>query len=149
MAHDRPANFPPLTLTTMRLLTALDEADGRGGGGADKQQRLARTLDALYHDFWVEHREAHKPEVMAPLLGRVLGADEAAKVVAAASTEGKAALQRNTDEAFAAGAFGLPWMVCTNAAGETESFWGVDHLGQVAAFLGLPRPSTGGWKALL
>ncbi len=139
-----PDNFPPMTLGIMRQLAALDEADGRG-----RQQRLVQALDALFHDFWVEHRETHKPEVLGSLLGKVLGSDAAATVAAEASGTGKAALLRNTDEAFAAGAFGLPWMVCTNAAGQTESFWGVDHLGQVATFLGLKRPEAGGWKALL
>ncbi|KAL3963710.1 hypothetical protein ACCO45_000714 [Purpureocillium lilacinum] len=132
-----PDNFPPMTLGIMRQLAALDE------------QRLVQALDALFHDFWVEHRETHKPEVLGSLLGKVLGSDAAATVAAEASGTGKAALLRNTDEAFAAGAFGLPWMVCTNAAGQTESFWGVDHLGQVATFLGLKRPEAGGWKALL
>lgn len=70
----------------------------------------------------------------------------------AAKTAGKQKLLVNTDAAFAAGAFGLPWMVCTNAAGETEGFWGVDHLGQVAQFLGMDHRMLGqgkGWKALL
>jgi hypothetical protein len=42
-------------------------------------------------------------------------------------------------------------MVCTNAAGEKEGFWGVDHLGQVAQFLGLDRTKgkEKGWKAML
>lgn len=55
----------------------------------------------------------------------------------------------NTDKAFESGAFGLPWMVCTSATGETEGFWGVDHLGQVIQFLGLDRPAHSGWKAVL
>jgi hypothetical protein len=77
-------------------------------------------------------------------------------VLTASTTQGKALLAANTDQAFADGAFGLPWMVCTNAAGATEGFFGVDHLGQVAEFLGLRKGtgSTGtttgsGWRALL
>ncbi len=76
-------------------------------------------------------------------------------VLASAATTGKQALIANTDQAFDAGAFGLPWMVCTNAQGKTEGFFGVDHLGQVAQFLGLggrgvSEGSKGaGWKALL
>lgn len=73
---------------------------------------------------------------------------------ASTTTAGKALLLKLTDAAFDAGAFGLPWMVCTNPkTGATEGFWGVDHLGQVAQFLGLPVPKTAGdkagWKALL
>lgn len=69
--------------------------------------------------------------------------------LANASTIGKQALKANTDQAFADGAFGLPYMVCTNATGQTEGFWGVDHMGQVLRFMGLERPREGGWKALL
>jgi 2-hydroxychromene-2-carboxylate isomerase len=133
-----------MTLNIMRCLAALDGADGRGN-----QSRLIRTLNALYHDFWVGHCDTNNPEVLRLLLERVLSDDAAAEVIAAASGDGKTGLLRNTDEAFAAGAFGLPWIVCTNSRGETESFWGVDHIGQVAAFLGLQRPTTGAWKALL
>lgn len=63
--------------------------------------------------------------------------------------EGKEVLAKNTDQALADGAFGLPWFVATNAKEETESFWGVDHFGQVAAHLGIEKPKVGGWKALL
>jgi 2-hydroxychromene-2-carboxylate isomerase len=66
-----------------------------------------------------------------------------------ASKEGKKVLAENTDRAFADGAFGLPWFVCTNSKGEKESFWGVDHIGQVTEHLGLEKPKTGGWKAVL
>ena len=63
--------------------------------------------------------------------------------------EGKALLIKNTDLALADGAFGLPWLVATNSKGETETFWGVDHLGQVTQHLGLEQPKAGGWKSVL
>jgi 2-hydroxychromene-2-carboxylate isomerase len=66
-----------------------------------------------------------------------------------AGTEGKALLAKNTDLALADGAFGLPWFVATNEAGEKEAFWGVDHLAQVTEHLELGKPRTGGWKAVL
>lgn len=37
----------------------------------------------------------------------------------------------------------------TNAEGKTEKYWGIDHLGQVCNHLGLERPGTPGFKALL
>jgi 2-hydroxychromene-2-carboxylate isomerase len=70
-------------------------------------------------------------------------------VLSDAGTVGKKVLMENTDRAFAEGAFGLPWMMCTDRDGKTEGFWGVDHLGQVAQFLGLGKPRTGGWKSVL
>jgi len=63
--------------------------------------------------------------------------------------EGKELLGKNTDLALEDGAFGLPWFVVTNSKGERETFWGVDHLGQVTEHLGLEKPKSGGWKALL
>ena len=44
--------------------------------------------------------------------------------------------------------------IATDKEGKTECFWGFDHLGQVAAHLGLERPKggsgeEGGWKAML
>lgn len=61
----------------------------------------------------------------------------------------KALLGSNTDHSFDSGAFGLPWFECTNATGDTEGFWGVDHLGQVADFLGLDRALDKGFRAAL
>lgn len=61
----------------------------------------------------------------------------------------KSLLTSNTEQAFKDGAFGLPWFMCTNAKGETEGYWGVDHIGQVAHFLGLDRGRDVGFKAVL
>jgi 2-hydroxychromene-2-carboxylate isomerase len=70
-------------------------------------------------------------------------------VLDAAGKDGKMMLTENTEKAFASGAFGLPWMLCANNNGQTEGFWGVDHLGQVANFLSLERPSRARWKSVL
>lgn len=70
-------------------------------------------------------------------------------MMAMAGKEGKEILSRNTDLALADGAFGLPWFVATNSKRETETFWGVDHIGQVTEHLGLDKPKTGGWKSVL
>lgn len=66
-----------------------------------------------------------------------------------AGKEGKELLGKNTDRALSDGAFGLPWFIATNVEGKAETFWGVDHLGQVTAHLGLAKPQMGGWKAML
>lgn len=70
-------------------------------------------------------------------------------VLEMAGKEGKELLSKNTDEALADGAFGLPWFVATNEKGQTETFWGVDHIAQVTEHLGLAKPNTGGWRAVL
>lgn len=69
--------------------------------------------------------------------------------MATAAKEGKELLAKNSDQAVAEGAFGLPYFVATNAKGEKDTFWGVDHMGMLALHLGLKKPATGGWKALL
>lgn len=70
-------------------------------------------------------------------------------VLAIAGKEGKEVLNKNTDHAFQNGGFGLPYFVATNSEGQTECFWGVDHIAQVTQHLGLEKPKTGGWKAVL
>lgn len=127
----------------MRHLTALQRMDG------NDQTRLLKAFDAVYEGFWVRHEETFKPEVFMPIFEKILGRQDAGKIAEAAGGDAKAALLENTDKAFQDGAFGLPWMVCTNSKGEKQSFWGVDHLCQVSNFLELPQPATPGWRASL
>lgn len=150
MAKEAPPNFPPRTLPIGRALCGLLSLD------QGRQTRLLPVLDALWHEFFVKHTATHEPVELKRVLQDVIGADEAGKVLAEAnSTEesgGKKMLIKNTDEAFDEGAFGVPWMVCTRDDGQKEAFWGVDHLAQVAAFLGLEKPgntASAGWRSLL
>lgn len=138
-----PPNFPPRTLSVMRHLVAIQELD------PGNRTRLLQAFDAIYEGFWQRHEETWNPDVFNPILKKILGEADATRVAEMAGKEAKAALVRNTEDAFNDGAFGLPWMVCTNSRGEKQSFWGVDHLCQVANFLGLPQPATPGWKAAL
>jgi 2-hydroxychromene-2-carboxylate isomerase len=180
MNPSTPANFPPRTLGIMRQLAVLDSLDSSPSSSSPSststsalsseghpQQRLIAALDALFPAFWVDHLETHQPDTLRKVLISAFtdnnsssgtAQDEAAAKLAdklaelSNTQQGKDLLIRNTDRAFADGAFGLPWMVCTNSRGETEGFWGVDHLAQVAAFLGLERPGEGGnwgWKSVL
>ncbi|CEJ87562.1 hypothetical protein VHEMI04453 [[Torrubiella] hemipterigena] len=142
MKDDIPAGFPIMTLNLMRHLAALRDLDGN-------QTRMVELIDVLSNELWAKHTEIHKPEVFQPILQRALGATDYAKLVEAVPTKGKSLLMANTDKAFADQAFGLPWLVCTNAKGETQTFWGVDHLGVAASFMGLEKPSAGPWKSVL
>src|SRR5438874_1226589 len=109
------------------------------------------ALTALYHAYWVDRRPTHKPEVLRAVLAETLGSEVSAEKVLEKAQEQKTkdALIRTTEKAVEDGAFGLPWFVATNGKGETEHFWGFDHLGQICAFLELERPNDGGWRALL
>lgn len=78
------------------------------------------------------------PEVLKALLRSVVGGDVAGSVASGiGAKEVKERLVENTKLAFERGAFGLPWFECVNGQGEREGFWGFDHLGIVARFLGL------------
>jgi 2-hydroxychromene-2-carboxylate isomerase len=66
-----------------------------------------------------------------------------------APKEGKELLGKNTDQALAEGAFGLPYFVAENSNGEKDKIWGVDHMGVLVQHLGIEKPRMGGWKALL
>lgn len=57
-------------------------------------------------------------------------------------------MKENTDYALSEDAFGLPWFLATNEKGETEKYWGFDHLGQVIEHLGLKRMDDG-FRAML
>jgi 2-hydroxychromene-2-carboxylate isomerase len=124
----------------------------------------------FYQNFWVHYAEPTKPENLLAIVSTIVGGEEEAKKVLETSKgdETKKRLSGNTDRAFGEGAFGLPWFVgtclrkeemakdlsandeiVTNSKGETESFWGIDHLGQLCDHLGLERPGERGWRALL
>ncbi|TVY47337.1 Glutathione S-transferase kappa [Lachnellula occidentalis] len=144
MTEQMPDGFPPLTLSVMRALCALTVLESESG-----QEALVKCLDALFEAYWVRHERIVERDVLARVLGEVLGEERGRKVLEMAGKEGKEVLGKNTDAALADGAFGLPWFVATNSKGEKETYWGVDHLAQVADHLGLEKPKTGGWKALL
>ena len=48
----------------------------------------------------------------------------------------------NTKSSLVDGAFGLPWFVATNSLGQSEGFFGFDHLAQVLDHLGLEVTDT-------
>jgi 2-hydroxychromene-2-carboxylate isomerase len=130
----------------MRPLALIHSQDG-----PSSQSRLTALFDAIFHAFFVEHREPHKADDRHDIFAKALGSEEKARQVEeqGQSQEAKDVLKANTQAAFDKGAFGVPWMVCVDTEGREEGFFGVDSLGQVAAFLGLEKPQNKAWKALL
>lgn len=147
---DTPEGFPPLTLNVMRSIVAMGHlaGDGKPLSSQPAQAAIVKALDAFFEAYWVKNRNVVDKDVMADIL-KAAGADVAKVTELSAGGEAKQTLLRNTDQAFADGAFGLPWFVCENDKGEREGFWGVDHLGVVLDFLGLEKPRAGGWRAML
>ena len=141
MTEETPQPFPQPTISTQRALCAIEMSH---------PDKLADCFAVLYQAFWVEAQTIGKPEVIAPAISKVLGEADAKKIMEQISTAAvKKKLTDNSDDAMAAGAFGLPWFVATNSSGEMETFWGVDHMGQVVEHLGLERKDEPGLRAML
>lgn len=81
-----------------------------------------RILDTLFDAVWTRRQHVSEPDVVAMLVDQA-GGDGRGVVDAASRPETKAALRRQTDDAIAAGVFGVPSM----RVGD-ELFWGYDDL---------------------
>lgn len=86
-------------------------------------------VGALFRAVWSGQQHVSDPAVVARIADGV-GLDGAAAVAAAQGAEAKARLRRQTDDAIAAGVFGVPM-----AAVEGELFWGYDDLPYLERFL--------------
>lgn len=106
----RPAAFHPFNpLLSLRVssLTMTDE------------ERSA-LIDGLFKAVWAEQEHVSEPDVVERVADAA-GLDGARLVAEAQAPEAKARLRRQTDDAIAAGVFGVPTM----AVGD-ELFWGYD-----------------------
>jgi 2-hydroxychromene-2-carboxylate isomerase len=88
-----------------------------------------RFIDALFAATWGGGRGIEGPAEVAAAAAAA-GLDGAALVAEAQTPEAKARLRQQTDDALAAGAFGVPTMLVGD-----ELFWGFDALGHVEAYL--------------
>ncbi|KAH7072811.1 thioredoxin-like protein [Paraphoma chrysanthemicola] len=142
MTTGTPPGFPVNTLPIQRTLASLS---------LSHPHSLPQAIELFWQNFWVHWNDPLKPENLQAIVRTIVGSDEEAKKVIerTKTDEVKKLLSANTDQAFKDGAFGLPWFVATNSQGQTESFWGVDHMGQLCDHLGLDRPTGKGWRALL
>jgi 2-hydroxychromene-2-carboxylate isomerase len=86
-------------------------------------------IDRLFAEAWAGGRGVTDPAVIAEAAAAA-GLDGEKIVADASQPEAKARLRAQTDEALAAGAFGVP----TVLAG-SELFWGVDSLPHLERFL--------------
>lgn len=69
MAESLPGDFPPLTLPNMRALCALSALSSK----EQEQEQLIRAFDALYHAYFVDSKQTHKPDVLPGVLQEALG----------------------------------------------------------------------------
>ena len=130
-----PPNYPNTpTAAVQRALLACSCLD---------PERYLKAVDAMYFEIWGKASGVQSPEVFHPILTKVLGEEMANEVVCQSSSEEmRELLRKNTDEALASGAPGMPWMVAVNSQGKEDHFWGFDHLGLVARHLGIQSMPT-------
>lgn len=105
------SRFPLNTLTTMRVLSGMPEAE------------LADASLRVFRAYWFDDMDVSSPEVLAGLLG-------AAAVSRASDDAVKQKLKAASEEAVARGAFGAP----TFFIGD-EMFFGADRMAQMRWWL--------------
>jgi len=123
VAFEPPPAHPFNPLVALRV-ASLDIA-------ADQRRAL---IDALFAAAWAGGGGIAGPDDVARVLRRA-GFDGEALVAAAGSTDAKDRVRRRTDQAIAAGAFGVPTIIA-----DGELFWGYDSLANLEAFLGGGAP---------
>ena len=120
----RPPRFHPFNPLLPLRISSLPLPD------AERRALITALFDAV----WARELHASEPAVVAALADE-LGLPGAALVEEAQAPEAKARLRRQTDEAIAAGVFGVPTFL---AGGEL--FWGYDDLPWLERFLGGSDP---------
>jgi 2-hydroxychromene-2-carboxylate isomerase len=110
----------------------------------DDQRRA--LIDALYAAVWQTGEGIEEPDAVARIAASV-GLDGEAIARAAGEPDAKARLRAQTDEALAAGVFGVPSVIV-----DGELFWGVDALDLLDDFLArresVPAEMVARWDAL-
>jgi 2-hydroxychromene-2-carboxylate isomerase len=130
-----PASHPFNPLVSLRATAAVADPTARW-----------RMVDALYRATWVDGLRVDLPDVVARLADAA-GLDGSRLVEIAGQPDTKARLRAFTDDAIAAGAFGVPTILA-----DGELFWGVDSLAHLERFLEGKDPVTkelvAGWQML-
>lgn len=132
-----PAYFPVDNEKALRLLA------GAAAAGKD----MASLVDAVMRAVWVEERDIADPATLVEIAA-AQDIDAGDAMAWMASDAAGAAIDRNTDDAVAAGVFGGPSYVLNG-----EVFWGQDRLDQLEIRM---RESAGqavgdacGWRGVL
>ncbi|MDP6705126.1 MAG: 2-hydroxychromene-2-carboxylate isomerase [Alphaproteobacteria bacterium] len=110
--HIEPAYFPVDGDLASRVIIAARQADC---GPLDLANAVLRAV-------WEQERDIADAEAVARIIGET-GLDAEALIEAAGSDDVSRELEANTDEAIAAGVFGVPWLVYREVP-----YWGQDRL---------------------
>ncbi|OGM44071.1 hypothetical protein ABOM_007298 [Aspergillus bombycis] len=127
MCETPPPGFPFPTVEVQSILLVLGER---------YPEKLASVVERLYLGLWGEgDSRIVTTDGFMGVLEEAFGGKVAREILQASNEpETKLRLTENTTRAFDTGAFGLPWFECVNSRGETECFWGVDHLAEWRSF---------------
>ncbi|KAJ5085963.1 2-hydroxychromene-2-carboxylate isomerase [Penicillium argentinense] len=142
MSETVPKGFPAATAD---LQTAL------AGISKHAPEKLIAVTAKLFSIFWGNGDTSIViPEKFTAVFESEMGRmSDATSVQDLSNAASKEILDKNTEMAFASGAFGLPWFECTNTDGDKEGFWGIDHLGRVADYLGAETSLDEAFKVLI
>ncbi len=113
-----PPSHPFNPLLALRVTAAVEDVEARG-----------RLVSALFAAVWGGGKGVESPETVAIAI-QAAGLDAPALLAAAGTPEVKDRVRRNTEEALAAGAFGVPTLLA-----DGELFFGVDSLEHLEQFL--------------
>lgn len=115
--HGIPLQFPPVhpfnPLAVLRLACALDCRPD--------------IVHSIFRFIWADGRDLSKGEDWQ-VLARLLGVEDAEALIVASGARER--LARNTDDAIAAGVFGVPTLAI-----DGELFWGFDATEMAVAYL--------------
>lgn len=101
------------------------------------------AIEKFYKALWQDGVDFTAPTISKTLLSslNLPGNPELNSIIEKAESEEiTGLLNKNTQEVLGQGGFGLPWIKAVNTKGETDTWWGVDQLTQVAGFLELDWP---------
>ncbi|HEX2574468.1 MAG TPA: 2-hydroxychromene-2-carboxylate isomerase [Polyangia bacterium] len=100
-----------------------------------------RLVDGLFAAVWNGGPGVSDPAFVAQVASAA-GLDGPAAVAAAGTEEIKNRLRRTTEEAIAAGVFGVPTMILEREGAPPELFWGFDSFPHIQRFLDGKDPIT-------
>jgi 2-hydroxychromene-2-carboxylate isomerase len=101
----------------------------RASSLALEDEARRRLIGGLFHATWAERRHVADPAVVAAVADAA-GLDGQAIAARAGEPDAKARLRRQTDDAIAAGVFGVPTAIV-----DGELFWGYDDFPMLERFL--------------
>lgn len=113
-----PHTHPFKSMAALRLACCTMHADAR-----------LHLIDALWRATWAESREVSNPQVLGQIIDEA-GLDAQQLMTQIESEDLKQQLRSNTDDALAAGAFGVPSVFARG-----QMFWGYDDLDALERFL--------------